>query len=171
MTTDKVLLMNSKPQKRECEWQGCQEEGRYRIQASADREDIHWFCRLHARTFDLSVVSRGPFIGSGGPNWTKDQDNKKASSEGYRKPYPDLDPSVRIRHVGQNNTINYTREDIEHLKILGLDTGANIDDIKKAYKTLVKHCHPDQNPVLEHGNYIFTKITEAYNALKDKEFN
>lgn len=75
-----------------------------------------------------------------------------------------------MKHIGSENTLNYTKEDLEHLKTLGLDTGANKEEIKKAYKTLVKHCHPDQNPDLEHGNYIFTKITEAYNALKNKDF-
>ncbi|MDG1708500.1 MAG: J domain-containing protein [Emcibacteraceae bacterium] len=163
--------MNSGPHKRECEWHDCHKEGRYRIQASSDREDIHWFCQLHARTFDLSVVSRGPFIGSAGPNWTKGRGNPKKPQEQNRKPYPDLNPDVRMRHIGQGKVINYTQKDLDYLKILGLDTGASIDDIKKAYKTLVKHCHPDQNPDLEHGNYIFTKITEAYNALKDKDFN
>lgn len=171
MTIDKAILMNSGPHKRTCEWHDCEKEGRYRIQASADREDIHWFCRLHARTFDLSVVSRGPFIGSPGLNWTKDQGKKKKSYKHYRKPYPDLNPDIRIRYIGRDKVLNYTQEDIDHLKIMGLDTGADLEEIKKAYKTLVKHCHPDQNPDLEHGDYIFTKINEAYNALKDKDFN
>jgi hypothetical protein len=162
--------MNSGPHKRTCEWHDCDKEGRYRIQASSDREDIHWFCQMHARTFDLSVVSRGPFIGSAGPNWIKNQASKKKTTEQYRKPYPDINPNVRNKHIGKDKVIEYTSEDIEYLKILGLDTGANIEDIKKAYKTLVKHCHPDQNPDLEHGNYILSKVIEAYNSLKEKDF-
>ena len=75
-----------------------------------------------------------------------------------------------MKHIGANKVLNYIKEDLENLKILGLDTGANKQEIKKAHKTLVKHCHPDQNPDLEHGNYIFTKINEAYKALKDNDF-
>lgn len=131
--------------------------------ASSNVDDVHWFCAIHARTFDLSVVSKGPFFGSAGANWTKDQKKEKK--------YPNLNPSIRMKHISGDKLINYTREDIENLKTLGLDTGADTDEIKKAYKTLVKHCHPDQNPDLENGTYIFTKVTEAYNALKEKDFN
>lgn len=59
--------MNSGPHKRICEWNDCPKEGRYRIQASADQNDIHWFCAIHARTFDLSLVNKGPFFGSAHP--------------------------------------------------------------------------------------------------------
>ena len=63
--------MNSSPHKRTCEWQSCQKEGRYRIHATADQNDIHWFCAIHARTFDLSVVNKGPFFEAGSQNWTQ----------------------------------------------------------------------------------------------------
>ena len=79
--------------------------------------------------------------------------------------------NIRMRHISENKILNYTSEDLLHLKTLGLDTGANPEDIKKAYKVLVKHCHPDQNPDLENGTYIFNRINEAYNALKDKDFS
>ncbi|MCC3860302.1 J domain-containing protein [Pseudemcibacter aquimaris] len=163
--------MQQKAHIRDCEWHRCPKEGRYRIQASSDMNDIHWFCALHARTFDLSVVSSGPFFGSAGPNWTQEQKAKSKTYQNYSKPYPDINKSVRMKHATGEKLIEYTREDIANLKVLGLDTGANLDEIKKAYKTLVKHCHPDQNPDLEHGTYIFTKVTEAYNALKEKDFN
>ena len=76
-----------------------------------------------------------------------------------------------MRHISENKILNYTSKDLLHLKTLGLDTGANPEDIKKAYKILVKHCHPDQNPDLENGTYIFNRINEAYKALKDKNFS
>ncbi len=154
-----------------CEWKDCDKEGRYRIQASADQNDIHWFCQLHAKTFDLSVTNQGPFIGSAGPNWTQKQKHSETAQNGYSKPSPGINPDIRMRHISGDKKLNYTREDLDNLKTLGLETGAKPEDIKKAYKTLVKHCHPDQNPDLENGTYIFNRINEAYNALKDKEFN
>ena len=146
-------------------------DGKYRIQTSADTTDIHWFCRLHARTFDLSVVNQGPFIGSAGTGWTNQKSaNEKTTYNGFEKPAPGINSNVRMRHISGSDILNYTREDLANLKTLGLETGASPLDIKKAYKKLVKHCHPDQNPDLENGEYIFTKVTEAYNALKDKDF-
>jgi curved DNA-binding protein CbpA len=75
-----------------------------------------------------------------------------------------------MRHISENKIFNYTRADLQNLKTLGLETGASSEEIKKAYKRLVKHCHPDQNPDLENGEYIFNTIIEAYNALKNKDF-
>ena len=164
--------MNTGAHKRICEWQDCDKEGRYRIQTSADMNDIHWFCQLHARTFDLSVVGQGPFIGSAEPSWTQPPGGAMNSSfEGFQNSPPRINKDVRIRHVGEDKILNYTREDLDNLKTLGLDTGATPEEIKKAYKILVKHSHPDQNPDLENGTYIFNKINEAYNALKDKDFS
>lgn len=163
--------MNNNMAQRQCEWQNCDKEGRYRIQTSSDPNDIHWFCQVHARTFDLSVVNQGPFIGAAGTSWTKKNSQTKSNNNGFEQAAKGIDKDIRIRHVAKNKVISYTREDIEYLKTLGLDTGATTDEIKKAYKKLVKHCHPDQNPDLENGIYIFNKINEAYNALKDKDFN
>ena len=163
--------MNTGTGKRNCEWKDCPNEGRYRIQTSSLKDDIHWFCRNHARTFDLSVVSQGPFIGSGGPNWTqKPRRPKGQPAYNHRVSTSKINPNIRMRHVAEEQMLNYTKEDLENLKIMGLETGAKPDDIKKAYKTLVKHCHPDQNPELENGEYIFNKISEAYKALKDRDF-
>lgn len=163
--------MDSGANKRSCEWKDCPREGRYRIQTSSFQDDIHWFCKIHARTFDLSVVSQGPFIGAGKQNWTQNpQRTKGHPGYNHRVSTAKINPGIRMRHVAGEQVLNYTKVDLDNLKILGLETGANRQEIKKAYKTLVKHCHPDQNPQLEKGDYIFNKISEAYNALKDKDF-
>lgn len=157
--------------KKECEWNSCTREGRYRIQTTANQSDIHWFCQVHARAFDLSVVNQGPFIGSAGPSWTNNEPtNSQSSTNGFGGPTPGINSNIRMRHISGNKTFSYTRADLQNLKTLGLETGASSEEIKKAYKRLVKHCHPDQNPDLENGEYIFNTITEAYNALKNKDF-
>ncbi|MBT6033455.1 MAG: J domain-containing protein [Kordiimonadaceae bacterium] len=151
-----------------CEWQDCGNEGRYRIQTTASKDDIHWFCHLHVRMFDLGVVAPGSYINGVENNWTQNKAGKNQTNQQHTS---QLNSSVRLRHVSKNKTLNYTKEDLENLKTLGLETGAIPDDIKKAYKTLVKHCHPDQNPNLENAILIFEKVNEAYNALKDKDFS
>ena len=54
---------------------------------------------------------------------------------------------------------------------LGLNKGASIDDIKKAYKKLALRFHPDKNPDLNSCKE-FISITESYKRLlNDDEIN
>lgn len=54
---------------------------------------------------------------------------------------------------------------------LGLNKGASIDDIKKAYKKLALRFHPDKNPDLDSCKE-FISITESYKRLlNDDEIN
>ena len=58
----------------------------------------------------------------------------------------------------------------EFYKELDLPNNANDDEIKKAYKKLAVKYHPDKNPNnKEEAEAKFKKISEAYQALSDKE--
>ena len=55
-------------------------------------------------------------------------------------------------------------------EILGLKRNANAKQIKKAYRTLVKEYHPDNNK--ERANWAknqFIEVTKAYETLSDPE--
>lgn len=59
---------------------------------------------------------------------------------------------------------------MSHLATLGLHFDATVDDIKAAYRTLVKTCHPDLFPGDPLAHARFVAITDAYNALlRDRE--
>jgi curved DNA-binding protein CbpA len=49
----------------------------------------------------------------------------------------------------------------EALSILGLEKGASLDEIKKAYYDLMKKFHPDKDG----NNYLSNLISEAKNKL------
>lgn len=54
--------------------------------------------------------------------------------------------------------------------VLGINTDANNDDIKKAYKALSKQWHPDKNPNnKDEATKKFQEISEAYAILSDPE--
>ena len=55
----------------------------------------------------------------------------------------------------------------DYYKILGVDRKASEDDIRKAYRKLAKHYHPDYNPNNKQAEEHFKEINEAYEVLSD----
>mmetsp|Transcript_37420 Transcript_37420/g.49202 ORF Transcript_37420/g.49202 Transcript_37420/m.49202 type:complete len:154 (+) Transcript_37420:119-580(+) len=56
----------------------------------------------------------------------------------------------------------------DYYTVLGLDRGADENQIKKAYRKLAIKWHPDKNPDnQEAAGEVFKKIGEAYSVLSD----
>src|SRR5881397_301964 len=53
--------------------------------------------------------------------------------------------------------------------ILGLERGATLADVKRAYKRLARRFHPDINPGDRMAAAQFRKISEAYETLSDPD--
>src|SRR5919199_3356940 len=53
--------------------------------------------------------------------------------------------------------------------VLGLQRGATLDDIKRAYKRLARKYHPDINPGDRMAAAQFRQIAEAYETLSDRD--
>ncbi|HYH16204.1 MAG TPA: J domain-containing protein [Flavisolibacter sp.] len=60
-------------------------------------------------------------------------------------------------------------EFVDYYKILEINTSANADDIKKAYRNLARTYHPDLNPNDKEAHKKFQRINEAYEVLGDPE--
>jgi curved DNA-binding protein CbpA len=54
-----------------------------------------------------------------------------------------------------------------HYDILGLDSNASFEDIKKAYRKLSVKFHPDKNNGEDYFAAMFRQINEAYSVLSD----
>ena len=52
--------------------------------------------------------------------------------------------------------------------LLGVERGADLDEIKRAYRTLAKSLHPDVNAGDAAASDRFKEITAAYNLLADR---
>jgi hypothetical protein len=52
----------------------------------------------------------------------------------------------------------------DYFKVLDLNAGATVDEIKKAYRKKARECHPDINPSPD-AKEIFIRTTEAYEFL------
>src|SRR6266436_6226169 len=53
--------------------------------------------------------------------------------------------------------------------ILGVQRGATVADVKRAYKRLARRCHPDINPGDRRAEAQFRQIAEAYETLVDPD--
>lgn len=53
-----------------------------------------------------------------------------------------------------------------YYKVLGLEIGASLDEVKKKYKQLAKQHHPDKNPGDKEAEDRFKEINAAYDGIK-----
>lgn len=58
---------------------------------------------------------------------------------------------------------------IDYYKIIGVDSTASQDEIKKAYRKLARKFHPDLNPNDKVAEAKFKQINEAYEVLGNEE--
>src|SRR5687767_15618843 len=58
---------------------------------------------------------------------------------------------------------------MEFYAILGLEPGASVTDIKRAYRRLARRHHPGINPGDRQSEALFQRISEAYETLVDPE--
>jgi molecular chaperone DnaJ len=57
----------------------------------------------------------------------------------------------------------------DYYEILGIDTKASQDEIKKAYRQLALKFHPDRNPGDKEAEENFKEAAEAYEVLRDPQ--
>lgn len=180
-----------------CAWEGCDQPGEYRAPKANHKEgEYHNFCLEHVRHYNISFNF---FAGmsqkemedrlnrwaetDGRPSWGF---GAKAGSAGPRMPRREArDPSKRFQDP-LNIFARYARaqqrgpqteraqplheNDRRALEALGFAGRAKSDEIKQAYKRLVKVHHPDANGGNKASEERLRAIIAAYTHLKNKGF-
>ena len=57
----------------------------------------------------------------------------------------------------------------DYYEVLGVDRGADEQQVKSAYRKLAMQYHPDRNPGNQQAEEKFKEATEAYEVLKDPQ--
>jgi hypothetical protein len=183
------------PVEHACDWEGCELAGEYRAPKGHRSEgQYHHFCLEHVRHYNTAfnffagmekdeleealhappkAESRSSFA-TGNPNMR----GARAARENLRPGDKFGDPFgvfARYRHrQSQKPAAERVKplheQDRRALETLGLIGQAKSDDIKRAYKTLVKIHHPDANGGDKASEERLRTIIAAYSHLKKAGF-
>ncbi len=91
------------------------------------------------------------------------------SREVYQSGLPDQRRSSCGPAQGRGGAVAMASRGPDHYKILGVDKKASQDEIKKAYRKLVRQYHPDHDPGDARAEERFKAISEAYDVLGDPD--
>ena len=179
---------------RACEAPGCELSGDFRAPKGRDREGQYfWFCLDHVRAYNKSynyfsgmddeavrAFQRDAVVGNR-PTWRMGSDAREADAQpvggrakfgwtgGAHDPFGMFSgaahrpPPPEPRRAARN-------QERKALEALGLDETARPDQVKAAYKTLVKRHHPDANNGDRSCEDRLRQVLQAYAYLKSAGF-
>ena len=182
----------------DCAWEGCTMKGIYRAPKGHRSEGgYHHFCLEHVRHYNsafnffsgMDEKQRESHLyrsteTDGRPSWGLG--SKPGNYNGPRMPKKEANPQgkrfsdplhIWARYARANKrgpeperVIKLHEPDRRAFEMLGFKTTAKADEIKRAYKTLVKIHHPDANGGDKASEERLRSIIAAYSHLKAKGF-
>jgi hypothetical protein len=181
-----------------CAWEGCDQPGLYKAPKGHKAEgEYHNFCLEHVRHYNTAFnffagmeaddieahVNRSnqtdgrPTWGMGtkpGANARPNRPQSRAHARGTRfhDPFHVFARYARAQARGprQEQRRNLLEPDRRALETLGLEGQASSDEIKRAYKALVKLHHPDANGGDRSSEDRLRAIITAYTHLRKAGF-
>ena len=181
----------------DCAWEGCNQPGVYKAPKGHRAEgEYHNFCLEHVRHYntafnffaDMTEKEREKHLYTtkqtdGRPSWGLG--SKPGAYNGPRMPKKDAAAAKRFsdplhiwaryarasaRGPQAERAIKLNENDRRAFEQLGFKTSAKSEDIKHAYKALVKIHHPDANGGDKSSEERLRSIIAAYSHLKLKGF-
>ena len=161
-----------------CEWRNCKEFGKFKAPAEKDNsKKFKLLCEEHIKIFNKSWDYFDGMSDDEVLNFLK-------SDVTWHRPTQKFGSPDNFFNILWNNALNdkfkifnesgsshisqkkLCKEDKDAFNIMGLDFNADIKDLQKKFKILVKKFHPDKHS----GNKVYEdklkKITMAYSHLK-----
>ncbi|MEL6437437.1 MAG: J domain-containing protein [Pseudomonadota bacterium] len=170
-----------------CQWAGCEKPGAHKAPAGRNREGQYlWFCVDHVREYnknynyfsglsddEISKFQKSAQVGER-PTWKMGtarqpsntapifSDMKSGSAKAMRMRNPEAwDAARNAKPIRRLKPL-----ESKAMKTLGLKDSATSDNIKTAYKELVKKHHPDANGGDRTSEERFRDVIQAYQLLK-----
>ena len=167
---------------RVCDHEGCQQQGQFRAPKAPDvLDDYFWFCQQHVREYNLKWNF---FDGK-----TEAELNAQMSKDKVweRQTKPTGDPEQRAwarlgiedphQVLGANGTRNPGRAgsntrrlpptEKRAVEILDVSVDATKQELRKAYKALIKVLHPDMNGGDRSQEEQLQQVVWAWDQVKD----
>lgn len=141
-----------------CDRYGCDEPGDRPAPKSPNSDERWYFCEAHAGEYNRNY---NYFEGLTEQERKRREQEERQAAAGF----------AEASHYGWAGPGDGTRsgDELRALDILGLDTDANIDEIKKAWRQLAKEHHPDVKPDDEEAVQKFAAGQAAWEVLRSAE--
>ncbi|MGN6123673.1 MAG: J domain-containing protein [Sphingomonas oligoaromativorans] len=145
-------------QVRMCDRDGCDQPGDRPAPKSPNSPDRWWFCENHAAEYNRNWDY---FQGLSAEEAAERERNERRTANGY----------TQSAHHGWGGAGDgrRSRDEMRALEVLELETDADIEDIKAAWRRLAKANHPDVNPGDAAAAERFRKAQAAWDVLRVAE--
>ncbi len=143
---------------KECDRHGCSEAGLCPAPKSPNNPDRWYFCQAHAAEYNKKWDY---FEGLDKAEAKERARAEQAENSGY----------AETAHYGWGGSGDGTRsgDEMRALELLGLDSDADFEAVKKAYRKGAKMVHPDVKPGDEDAAKQFQALQVAYEVLNQAE--
>jgi hypothetical protein len=141
-----------------CDRHGCDRPGDCPAPKSPNSPDRWYFCQEHAAEYN-----RGWDYFAG-----LDEEERNARMKAEQRDASGYRQSAHNQWAGPGDG-SRTRDEMRALDVLGLETDADFETVKKSWRALAKECHPDVRPGDAEAAARFQAIQAAYDVLRAAE--
>jgi hypothetical protein len=141
-----------------CDRAGCNERGDCPAPKSPNKPERWYFCQQHAAEYNAGWDY---FAGLDAEEAAERETKERQSHEGYHE----------AAFYGWSGSGDGSRspDEMRALEVLGLDSDADYEAVKKAWRTKAKEVHPDVRPNDAAAAKAFQALQLAYEVLRAAE--
>jgi curved DNA-binding protein CbpA len=141
-----------------CDRHGCEEPGTCPAPKSPNNPDRWHFCPTHAGEYNRGY---NYFEGLSAEEAAEREASEQRTADGY----------TNAKHYawGGSGDGSRSRDEMRALELLGLETDAEFEEIKAAWRRMAKANHPDVKPGDADAAIKFQAVQAAYEVLKAGE--